>query len=203
MLISFIYFEEPPIPISVGLLQMNHDRNDTNCNFKNNNGNELFLSPSINIDNLNCNSDLDSADSYQCGLRCWNKFGSFIYKFKGVKFALYGTYDPSHQVIDVELDGIKIAQVNEAGPRKEYMLIYESDVYNYREHTIRISAMNQTYELYKLVYWPSLHAERKNASEFDFSDSFNLKSDGIAPPSKKFDFFVHEKWIYFFEILIF
>ena len=85
----------------------------------------------------------------------------YQYTFKGVKFALYGTYNSGHHEIDVELDGQVIALVYEGkqsliGPQ----LLYESHYLEYGEHTVGYLAKKKkkNNEFYKLVYWPSLNA---------------------------------------------
>ena len=61
--------------------------------------------------------------------------------------------------------------------------LYESDVFPYGEHSVSIRSKkpdNQLYEIYKLVFWPSLKARRLNSTVFDKTDAWNTESDGIG-----------------------
>ena len=174
-----IYYEEPPIPLSVGLTQMTFDGSN-NCVLRN--GNVVDYNSKPDIKNLGCDyNNLDSPEAYQCGLVCTSQDGNYSYQFYGVKYAIFGHYDSNYGKFDVELDDIFITEVDESIKTQEYQLLYESDVFNFKQHTIKIISKNQMYSLYKIVYWPSIKAIRMNSSQIK-GDSTGWKSetDGIG-----------------------
>lgn len=181
-----LYYEEPPdpvitpIPVSVGLGQMYVDGHIDKCN---SNGHDLGIATEGK--SMYCETnDLSLESAYRCGLRCWGKGMTFDYTFKGVKFGLYGTITRDDFDISViELDKKEIARINQNAPhRTDYTLLYESDILPYGEHNVKIRSLdpNKLYELYKLVFWPSLKAKRYNSTDFIKSNDWGKESDGIG-----------------------
>lgn len=162
------------VPISVGLTQFKHEGR-VYCN--------VAYFGIENLQNLGCNTEnLEVESAYKCGYKCWS-YGetNFSYTFKGVKFEIYGTFDPSHRKFDLTIDDKPPIEVDEhADGRLEYVVIYSSDLLDYREHTIKITGKGEIYELYKLVYWPMLEAKRLNSTELYKSDGWIRESDGIG-----------------------
>lgn len=169
------------VPISIGMSCMKFT-GKIQCT--NESGPPFFLTGNEDEKTFGCEyQDLDSPSAYQCGLRCWVRRdslgGTLEYTFKGVQFELFGTTDPEHDIINLNLDGKNI-QIYENGTRKYYVSIYKSELLDYKEHTINISSKG-VYELYKLVYWPSLTAKRLNVSDVvQTSGTWQTESDGIG-----------------------
>ena len=174
-----IYYEEPPIPLSVGLTQMTFDGSN-NCVLRN--GNVVDYNSKPDLKNLGCDyNNLDSPEAYQCGLVCTSQDGNYSYQFYGVKYAIFGHYDSNYGKFDVELDDIFITEVDESIKNQKYQLLYESDVFNFKQHTIKIISKNQMYSLYKIVYWPSIKAIRMNSSQIKGdSTGWTSETDGIG-----------------------
>lgn len=179
-MISYLYYEEPPIPMSVGVIQMNY-KNIQGCGFYTKDG-------TVNPDNakndrslIGCpTTDLDKESAYKCGLKCWGSNTEYYYTFKGVKFAIYGTIDTGHYDFDVKLNGVTIDVAHENGQKKGPVIVYESDVLSYGEYEVGVVGKGQAYEFYKLVYWPSLTARRINSTEFIKIEGFVKESDNIG-----------------------
>ncbi|KAK8842650.1 hypothetical protein M9Y10_025510 [Tritrichomonas musculus] len=164
-----------PIPISVGLVQMTVT-GSVSCSP------EDVQFDIANINNLNCNTEnLDSVEAYQCGFRCWTSSANFEYTFKGVKFEVYGTYDPLHGSFDLIIDEGEAIEINEhSDARQAYSVIYSSEELEYKEHHIEIKNKGMTYELYKITYWPSLKTKRINSTQLEKTQEWKLESDGIG-----------------------
>lgn len=58
--------------------------------------------------------------------------------------------------------------------------MYESKVYEYKEHTVKIKNKGVNFTLYKLVYWPTMAAKRKNSTDFIKEGGYTRESDGIG-----------------------
>lgn len=162
--------ESTPVPISVGMSQM-IITGDYNCNTH-----DLALG----APNSGCDT---SPRPYQCGYRCWSDHGSgrFYYSFKGVKFQIYGTLDPVHGKFDIEIDGTIVQEIDGyATIRQEYLLLYTSDLLEYKEHVVKCIGKGDVFELYKLSYWPSLKSRRLNSTDFLKVGNWMEETDGIG-----------------------
>lgn len=72
-------------------------------------------------------------------LRFRTENGEFSYLFKGVKFAVYGTYSPDYGIFRVHIDGELTAEVNEKSDNyQEYSLLFESNILNYECHQSQV-----------------------------------------------------------------
>lgn len=131
-----------------------------------------------NIDNYHP----DSEDTYQCGETCTTTGGSFEYTFKGVKFGIYGVYSTNNGNIDISVDDQKVSSVNLNRQSKEkYSLVYLSNELSYQEHTVKIVGQgSKQFQIYKLVFWPSLKAKRLNISELTRTGAWKYESDKIG-----------------------
>lgn len=163
------------VPISVSLAKMKYS-GSTNC-FKSSGSTTYSISELTNMNDVGCTTNVQTA--FQCGVRCYSSDMNFEYTFKGVKFAVYGTKDPGHGKFDIFLDGNHLIEVNEyKSTREAYTVLYTSDLLQYREHVVKLQAKGETYELYKLVYWPSIRAKRMNCTDFQ-KTGWQAESDGI------------------------
>ena len=178
LMFAFIYYEEPPIPLSVSIDQMETE-GSIQCKFSDD-GNNFPLSSNIDYSNSHCDFIyLDSPNAYKCGLKCWSSDGIYSYKFKGVKFAIYGASN-NNGPFDIEFDGITIATINSQTSQNDLVLLYESEVYNVNEHKVRLISKNANFLIYKLVYWPSYEIKRMNSTHFTRTGNWLRKSDGIG-----------------------
>ena len=165
LLNSFIYYEELTYPISVEIRQMNPE-GDIDC-YEGTSTTSIKINSVIKYQSNNCpTTNLDSPSTYNCGYRCVSNNGNFHYTFKGVKFAIYGSFDPNYREFYVVVDKSKIFAVNEQRSRKERVIVHVSETLEYGEHTVDILYTNNKYEIYKLAYWPTLTAKRLNSSDF-------------------------------------
>ena len=173
LMIHCIYYIEEPVPISVGLYQMDIE-GAVNCNY------DLSTNPQ----HINCPNesiDVTSPNSYQCGFICWTNYGSFKYTFTGVGFDLYGTYSPGFLNFDLIVDNDPAQTVNVYKDTKvEYSLIYSSHIYEYGNHTVIIKGKGHPFELYKLAYWPSLKARRLNITDLTTTGTWKMETDGVG-----------------------
>lgn len=139
--------DTPPIPISVGLAQMDHN-GTIKCH-----GGSLNIN---NIQNLNCEyNDLESSSAYHCGYQCWSTDGSavFNFSFKGVKFAIYGTVSNDHGKFDAIIDNMETVEIDSYNDeRHDYQILFTSQEMDYDEHTVEIKGKGNLFELYKLVF---------------------------------------------------
>lgn len=103
---------------------------------------------------------------------------TFNYKFKGVKFQIFGKYDDSHGYYSLYLDGQFVKNISQKG-RKDatHQLQYTSELLPYGDHSISLIPYGE-FELYKFTYWPYLGAERKNSTEM--KPLWNVESDKIG-----------------------
>ena len=180
--INFIYYIEEEIstpkptpeviPISIGLNQMTKS-DDFTCS-----SNTCPTSDRLNEDDY----DLNSPDFYRCGIHCSTNDGTIEYKFKGVKFGIIGDSSPESYSFDIEFDNNAAKEINtHKMTRNKYSLLYVSDDLDDIEHSIKIKGKGQKYELYKLVYWPSLTAKRLNSTDFESHEgTWYTQSDGIG-----------------------
>ena len=182
LVIYTIYYEEPlepqptPVPISVGLRQMERGGSLTCANHNNKD-----IDFSTEIKDYDCSNDLSSRDAYQCGIRCWGTDMKFNYTFKGVKFALYGKYDVDFGSFYIKVDGAQLVEIYPRSAVMTYSVLYESDQLEYREHKVMIYPKeNGLYEVYKLTYWPSMTAKRLNSTDFTKSTTFLSEQDYIG-----------------------
>ena len=182
---SFLYYEDLPIPISIGLSLMDIE-GAFHCFYLG--GEFITLSNYLHLGSFNCNyQNLDSINASKCGLRCWSHGNSNLgYTFKGVKFAIYGVFDNIHGAFDVLIDGRNAAVVNEQSANKlEYTVLYTSRNLEYGEHNVKIQSKGNVYEIYKLVYWPSLRSKRINVTEVkEIERNWTKQSDGIGGVQK-------------------
>ncbi|KAK8867253.1 hypothetical protein M9Y10_010230 [Tritrichomonas musculus] len=83
--------------------------------------------------------------------------------------------------------------------------LYESDVFPYGEHSVSIRSKkpdNQLYEIYKLVFWPSLKARRLNSTWNTESDGigcirqYSVKEDSVKTGSFTKTFSTSKIWLY-------
>lgn len=100
LIIYCIYYEissaKAPIPISVSLKEMNAQNYDQ-CSNKNNDKNVNFDSGFYSCPT----SNFDTENAYECGIRCWGTKMSYSYTFKGVRFGLFGKYEPDFGTVNV------------------------------------------------------------------------------------------------------
>lgn len=98
---------------------------------------------------INCNNDdacpPDSISTVPCGERCWStkdKLITLTYKFKGVKFQLYGTTGQNHRLFNIYLNDAFHAKCLERFGKKilTFTLFYTSDLLPYGEHTVKIQS---------------------------------------------------------------
>lgn len=166
------------IPISVRLDQMNPsipgECSSNNC-------------PSGEL--KNGEYDLSSPNFNLCGIKCSTSQGSFRYTFEGVKFGIIGTKSPDLYSFNVRIDEEKAKEVSSYDTTlKEYSLLYVSEDLEDKAHTVHIEGIGEKYELYKLVYWPSLRAKRINSTEFlEISGIWSIESDNIGGVRKYCD----------------
>lgn len=197
LMLCFLYYEEQPqpevtpIPLSVSLTQMTYS-GTIDCNNKHNSYSTALKDANILDSKLGCiTNNLDTADAFQCGFRCWSQNAEYTYTFTGVKFAIYGTYSSSHGKFDIIFDGENIAEINTKSSRAEYLQFYESKFYPYKSHTVKIVAKNsETYELYKLAYWPTMRAKRYNVTDF-YNRNNGIETDGIGGIQEYFTDYGH------------
>lgn len=183
-MLSFIYYDEPPVPLSVSLDQMETE-GSIQCKFSDN-GDTFPLSKNVDHTNSGCDFIyLDSPKAYQCGLRCWSTDGVYSYTFKGVKFAVYGA--SNRGPFDIELDNRLIQTIEAKSTQNDFALLYESYVFNYKEHKVRLISKNSEYLIYKLVYWPHFDAQRINSTQFTLEGDWRKQSDGIGGVEKYCD----------------
>lgn len=181
------------VPISVGFLQFDRSETSIRCNAIHKNGDFDFNeNDDGNPQNFNCDTnDLSSENAHQCGLTCFSSNDNLYlnYTFKGVQFALYGTQNEWLGKFLIELNGKIIEEVNQQvnlnDQSKRRTLVYRSDLLPYKEYRLRILPStndgNGHFELYKLVYWPSVNSKRINSTEFnEASTSWTKESDGIG-----------------------
>ncbi|KAK8871731.1 hypothetical protein M9Y10_007471 [Tritrichomonas musculus] len=186
--LNFIFYIEEPgppplptpeaIPISVRLDQMNPS-SDVVCTSNNCPSGEL----------KNGEYDLSSPNFNLCGIKCSTSEGRFSYTFEGVKFGIIGTKSPVLYSFNVRLDGEEAKEVSSYDTTlKEYSLLYVSEDLEDKAHTVHIEGIGEKYELYKLVYWPSLKAKRINTTEFDqIKGIWHIESDNIGGVRKYCD----------------
>lgn len=160
------YLNEAPvstpeaIPISVGIAQMTIDGTLT-CN----NGNPTVTTNNVGSYDWNINNN-NTPEGARCGLVC-NTSGTFEYTFKGVQFAIYGTISPGFGSFNIYIDEVLDGSVSETGSsRQEHVVLYTSNILEYKDHKVKISSSEGTYEMYKIVYWPSVKARRVNITDF-------------------------------------
>ena len=122
-----------------------------------------------------------------CGTTAWHNPSSqgknlptFEYKFKGVKFQVYGKYDKDHREFALYLDGEFLTNINQYTDGEDVLhaLQYESEELPYGEHTIQAKSISNSFAIYKFAYWPSLHAFILNSTEM--KPTWNIESDGIG-----------------------
>lgn len=176
------------IPISVGLHQLEHSGNaqcESGPTDDDNRGKNIQLSTLGRGTTRSCRcpiTNFDQSSAYKCGFRCWGT-ASYSYRFKGVQVALLGTKVNALGKFYVQIDDEPEEEVNEkiSSGRQDYIIIYTSNILEYKEHSIRIYSKGDTYELYKLVYWPSLSAKRLNCTSFVTNGGeWFTETDGIG-----------------------
>ena len=188
LIIYCVFYEVPPspvptpIPMSVNLKEM-ECKNIGSCVYS-----AQSISVEYNKGDHNHGCSTDYAASYQCGIRCQGTRMEVSYTFKGVKFGLFGKYNPNFGTINVKLDGNNIANINANGPEFLYANLFESDVYIYKDHTVTITSTG-VYEIYKLVFWPTIKANRCNSTEFSYPKGVRTSSDKIGGVTKWYDYY--------------
>lgn len=159
------------IPLSIGLEQMNRTK-DIKCT----------RNSCPNYANMAEGSyDINSPTFYRCGTTCNTSNGTFSYEFKGVKFGIIGTFSPDFYSFTVEVDGDSHKVDTHKSTRTDYSLLYVSGDLEYKIHKIDIKGTGEMFEIYKLVYWPSLHAKRLNSTEFEYrTGTWYTQSDMVG-----------------------
>lgn len=159
------------VPISIRSYKMKRE-GDVSCTTNN--------CPDIkeNIDNYDPNSE----SQYNCGETCTATTGSFEYTFRGEKFGIYGVYSTSNGKFNVFLDEQKVTEIDSnRASNDKYSLLYISNDLSYGNHTVKIQGQgNKRFQIYKLVFWPSLKAKRMNISDFNNSGTWVYESDQIG-----------------------
>ena len=170
--LNYVYYEGSPapiqtplpIPVSISMGQFNGD-----------NYASLYTPNNCPI------ADLSLPEAYHCGTKGISIFGSFEYTFHGVKFALIGFRSPHNGKFEVQVDSNKVAEIDTNKPiHEDYVPLYISDVLENKDHVVKIVGKGEQYHLHKLVFWPSLTAQRVNITEFKLSGDWISESDLIG-----------------------
>lgn len=133
-----------------------------------------------------CETKVQCTNNYNtpgCGEMCYpdnNRNIFYEYRFKGIQFQIYGTYDPHHGTFDIYLDNQKIGSVNQyRSTRSDYQLQYTSTIFQYDDHIVRIACRGDAFEFNKITFWPSLYAIRINSTEFE-KTNWTPESDQVG-----------------------
>ena len=105
-----------------------------------------------------CNTDIQCTTENinpECEAKCWATTSThyFEYKFKGVKFQVFGSYQNCNGNFSLYLDGKFVKNIDlYRTTNKLRTLIYSSDILTYDEHTIKCQWISQQYEIYKFTF---------------------------------------------------
>ena len=166
---AFIYIIDEPIPkpldIPISVSTLSISRTNTACS--------------------NTTTCPDSITNYPCGQNCWSdqkRAATHSYTFTGVRFQIYGTFDPNHRAYRVYCDDILLGTVNQkTTSRYMYKVQYTSGIFPYTQHTVRLVGDAQNdFEIYKIAYWPSLRAKRINISDFNKEGEWKTETDNVG-----------------------